>query len=253
MGEKKPVSAFSFRRVWALTGGLAGIATIMALALTLASTLQQFAATKAAATAEAQVVGIMDRQLDVQEAMATALAGGLASGPTATAVAQSIAGLVSTRAALEVDRTQAEATLTVLARPRAAPGAPATATPSPESVPPTPAAARTAVSTVPGLTAELRGVEYFQNTLTVHLTYAFAGPGELEPVHVWPGVTTLLDEATHKRYLRIDSGPLPLARIPAGATYDTWAKYDLPRDDGVAFVSIVLADGILFDRVPVPQ
>ena len=136
------------RPVWRkIAGSLVGVATVLAVFVAFLQLRQAMRDSKAADAANATVIAVLGAQLQVQEEIATFQASSVKTGPTATAVAQELVKLVSTRDALEEEGREARATLAAVTSkatirpspilestrtPQASPSASPMPTPTPE-------------------------------------------------------------------------------------------------------------------------
>ena len=225
------------RRAWLRIGGLAGFVALLGLIVAFSGLIGDFVAQRSGDAAQATMIAIMDMQLDVQSELATFQASEAGTGPTATAIAQRVEQLMSTREALDALRLKIEPTLTHVVP--AATGAP------PPELP-----VERVSSQVPGITAELTEFSRFENMATVKVRYT--NSGESSP-RVWAITGSyLLDEATQKQYRLADQSNTGMVTVPPGGKLEVWGKYELSEEDRPRYLTVILQHGILFEHLKVP-
>lgn len=218
-------------------------------------------------TAQVRVIAIAEDQLEVQREIATAVAGDIRQGPTATAVAQRVAQLVGTQAALEEEKHRLETTLTAIAtraimsttpslplalgeegrRGEVTPVASQAFDPTTQSS----SLMRVSLLNVPGVSAELIEFSRFENMLTVRVRFVNSREKDVTLSNRTLR-SFLLDEATQKRYSEDFQGDSGSISVPAGGSREVWAKYGLPEKEKPQFLTLVLSEGTLFEHIEVP-
>lgn len=103
----------------------------------------------------------------------------------------------------------------------------------------------------PGLNAQLFEFTRNQNTITARVRLINSSSKEI--FFSYSNTGMLLDEATHKQYpVAEQSIPFGLGiAAPPNGSIEIWAKFPVPAEDNPKFLSIILQNGILFERVVV--
>jgi hypothetical protein len=228
----------TWQKILIALGGLGGL---IGIAIGVLSLIQNQNANQSQDVAQSTVIWIMSAQLEVQQEIATFQASRIDSDPTATAVADRINQLEATQTYLETQRQLAEAALTAVS----------SSSSNPITLPPS---QNTASSCVPsqkvGVCVELSDFSRFENTITAK--FHFVNSGQSEQTTAMLIYSYLLDEATQKRY-SVSTYSNGTIILPPNTSFDGWTKYSIPGDQHPQYLTVVLADGVLFEHVPVRQ